>query len=489
VQEPPVVVNPPIIEQPPVVIEEPPVQEPPVVVNPPIVDQPPVVIEQPPVQEPPVVVNPPIVDQPPVVIEQPPVQEPPVVVNPPIIEQPPVVIEQPPVQEPPVVVNPPIVDQPPVVIEQPPVQEPPVVVNPPIVTPPPVVLPPIVNPPVDSCVPVAQNMCGSKSHLAQCGDDGMDSSTDQDDANECLAFRGLNLSAGIHSRHMPRIRENHKNVWLTDSAITEPIRGHGKLVIMFTGKKGKGSIFKIDGWKGKIILCGFVVDQIKQIRGKIALVNSEVKKFEYSRGRLVSHRTELMNNKIKISSASLSGGLLNPGVFSINANKITSLGDWTKMSSESVKAKMDFSEQKEQAIREHELTLKDINNQILTLQKRGKEKYHREIEIHHARAQEIRLLIAKLLTVKIGFELNDDDHDCERDSKKIVTIDIFKKWREFAKSANARIGRCHSEAKSIFNQAINTNYASATNTTQTQNSSSAITSGLGSMLSNLFNRK
>jgi hypothetical protein len=176
-------------------------------------------------------------------------------------------------------------------------------------------------------------------------------------------------------------------------------------------------------------------------------------------------------------------------VFAISNNKISSSGDWTKMSSSSVTAKTDFAEQQKVAIREHEESLRDIDTQIANLEKRGKQKHKHEIEGLHAKHLEIKGLIAQLLNIRIGFEMNDDDHDCEHESRKIVTIDLLKKWREFAISATKRIGQCHSDAKSIFDKAIAKANSTSSPLTSNQNQRPAVSSFIGSLLNNLFVKK
>ncbi len=467
--ESPVVTQPAPTPESPVVTQPAPTPESPVVTQPAPIPESPVVTQPAPTPESPVVTQPAPTPESPVVTQPAPTPESPVVTQPAPTPESPIVTQPAPTPESPIVTQPAPTPESPIVTQPAPTPEPPVVTQPaptpesPIVTQPaptpesPVVTQPAPNPgsPVDACLPVAQNQCGSKSTSSQCGDDGFDSSTDIEDANECLTLKGLNIAKGISSRVMPHLKDNQKNVWLTDQPITEPISGHGKLIVIYTGKAERGSIIKIDGWKGKLILCGFIVDELKKIRGKVSLINSSVKKLEYSRGRVVANLIQTIGGATQIASTSISGGLLNSGVFSVSNNKITSTGDWTKMTSESVKAKADLLATQKSSAAEQEHAIKDLQNQISTLEKNGKEKNKRAIADLNAKIKDLRDLLKDLLNLKIGFASDDDDHDCEHDSRKGYEIDIFKKWKEFAEKSKEKIKQCHKDGKQIADQAKN----------------------------------
>lgn len=298
-------------------------------------------------------------------------------------------------------------------------------------------------------MPVAQNMCGSKAPTGQCGDDGKDDSTDKEDANECLSLKGLNLSRGIVSRFMPHLKGNHKNVWLTDDPIVEPISGHGKLIVIYTGQKDRGSIIKVDGWKGKLILCGFVVEQLQKTRGKVVLVNSVVKKLDYSRGRVVANFIESIGNAVKISSSSISGGSLKAGVFSVNNSSVSVLGDWTQMSSQALKIKSELAVLQNSTVSDQKVALQDLEAKLADLEKSSKASQKKAAADLKIKIQELKDLIKDLLKLKISFSDDDDDRDCEQDSKKVHEIDLLKLWKEFAQKAKHRVKDCHSEGKNL----------------------------------------
>jgi hypothetical protein len=297
---------------------------------------------------------------------------------------------------------------------------------------------------------VAQNTCSTTPVSQQCGDDGFDPSTDSADANECIAFKGLNLSMGIKSRFMPHLVNNQKNVWITDEPITEPITGHGKLIVIYSGQTGRGSIVKIDGWKGKIILCGFVVDQIKRVRGKLALINSSVKKMEYSKGRVVANFIQNLNGSLKIASAAISGGQAKAGVFAINNATISNLGDWTSMTAEPIKLKSDLAKLQKATLADHDLALAGLKQQITSLELADKKKNQVAIAKLNVKMTELKNVIKDLLKLKIKFESSDDDHDCDQDATKVYEIDLLKKWKEFTEKAKNKAKECQAEGKGLF---------------------------------------
>jgi uncharacterized coiled-coil protein SlyX len=246
-----------------------------------------------------------------------------------------------------------------------------------------------------------------------------------------------------------------KTVWVTDGPINQTIQGHGKLVVIYNGRGSHGSIGRIDGWKGKIILCGFVVEEMKRLRGKVILVNSSVKKIEYSHGRVVANLVDRKDGKFRVSSRSISGGLLNPGVFAINNDQIQHLGDWTRFTNEASMAKSQVLSLQRSTLAEQELSIKELTSQIAELERESKTKHHKHVTTLRTRIHEVRNLMGSLLKLRIRFESKDDDHDCDRESNHRYTIDIFKRWRDYAEKAKGRIKECRSEGHKLLQQVRN----------------------------------
>ena len=306
---------------------------------------------------------------------------------------------------------------------------------------------------VDSCEPVAQNMCGSQAPLNRCDDDGVDNSTDDDDANECLAFKGLNISHGILSRVLPQFNRHNKRVWLADSNITQPIKGHGKLIVIYTGRGSRGSITTIDGWKGKVILCGFVVDQIKKIRGKLVLINSEVKRLEYSKGRVITGAISSLGNSLRLAATNtLNGGLSNAGVYSILNNNIRSLGDWKQMSSSGLKIKSELESLHESSIAEQRLALEDLEAQLRRIENQSSKASSNAAEDVRKKINQIKGYIKDLLQLRIEITNRDDDHDCEGNQNYTHEIDLLKRWKDYANSVKQKARSCREEAKTFMQQ-------------------------------------
>lgn len=80
-----------------------------------------------------------------------------------------------------------------------------------------------------------------------------------------------------------KLRWGQSTVVIVDGEI-ENISGRGKHIYINGNETNLGRIHKVTNYRGKLILCGFEVDQITNTKGRLDLVNSNVKSQTKHRG-------------------------------------------------------------------------------------------------------------------------------------------------------------------------------------------------------------